>query len=93
MSTTQSPPPTNYNWVGNTLTYSLDPTVKGVKIQYQKSGESNWHVLVDEPNASPSNCILLQSLGPQGTVFGLTRGNDPDKWGPPGTEEITNNPS
>lgn len=86
-----SPPPSDYKWVGNTLSYTLDPNVIGVKIKFQKSGTAVWHTLIDVSNNAPSDCLLSATLGPEGTVVGVTKKTeDPDEWGPPGSELITN---
>ena len=68
-----SPAPTNYNWVGNTLTYDLDPSVDGVKIKYQKEGTIEWVEILNSPEAAPTSCSLNSSYGPKGTVCGVTK--------------------
>lgn len=68
-----SPAPTNYNWNGNTLTFDLDPSVKGVKIKYQKDGSSDWVNVLDSPDVALTSCTLNSSYGPSGTVCGLTK--------------------
>ena len=85
-----SPPPTNFQWIGNTLSYTLDPSVTGLQIKYRKAGEINWTTIYDDFNSAPSSCPLSSTNGPTGEVMGLTSKTSEDKWGPPGVEEITN---
>lgn len=59
-----SPAPTNYNWVGNTLTYDLDPNVDGVKIKYQKEGTTEWLEILNSPDLAPTSCSLNSSYSP-----------------------------
>lgn len=69
-----SPAPTNYEWTGNTLTFDLAPGVSGVKIKYQKDGESNWTEILNLPDSAPNSCTLNASTyGPSGTVCGATK--------------------
>ncbi len=85
-----SPPPTNFQWIGNTLSYTLDTGVTGLQIKYKNTSEADWTIIYDDINSAPSSCPLSSSDGPTGEVMGLTRKTMDDKWGPPGIEEITN---
>ncbi len=85
-----SPPPTNFQWIGNTLSYSLEPSVTGLQIKYKKDGDADWSVIYDNESSAPTSCPLSSTLGPTGEVMGLTRKGSEHKWGPPGIEEITN---
>jgi hypothetical protein len=85
-----SPPPTNFQWIGNILSYILDPNVTGLQIKYKKDGVTDWIVVFDNENSAPSSCPLPSTLGPTGEVMGLTRKATDHTWGPPVIEEITN---
>lgn len=85
-----SSPPTNFQWIGNTLSYTLEPSVTGLQIKYKKDGDTEWTIVYDDHNSAPTSCPLSSTLGPSGEVMGLTRKTSEDKWGPPGIEEITN---
>ncbi len=85
-----SPPPINFQWIGNTLSYTLDPNVTGLQLKYKKDGDPNWTVIYDDLNSAPVTCELLSSAGPEGEIWGVTSKNSVDKWGPPNQQEITN---
>ncbi len=84
-----SPAPTNYEWIGNTLTFDLDSSVTGVKLKYLKDGESNWVEILNSPNSAPTSCSLDASIyGPSGTVCGAT--NDKHSTGGGWGQEVCN---
>lgn len=85
-----SPPPTNFQWVGNTLSYTLEPSVTGLQMKYKKDEDTDWTVIYDDESSAPASCPLPSTSGPSGEVMGLTRKTLDDKWGPPGINEITN---
>lgn len=90
---TNTPPPANYQWDGNTLSYSLDPTVVGLMIKYKKEGQTNWIVLFEDSNSAPTSLTLSSSEGPNITVYGVTGKGKSEEWGPPSEETITNQPT
>lgn len=85
-----TPPPYNYKWIGNTLSYTLAPDVVGLKLEYRKDGQANSHVIFDDKTSAPVSVILSSSEGPKGIIVGMTCTGQDEEWGPPGTEEITN---
>ncbi|PKL79819.1 MAG: hypothetical protein CVV25_06820 [Ignavibacteriae bacterium HGW-Ignavibacteriae-4] len=85
-----TPPPSNYQWIGNTLSYTLAPEVVGLKLEYKREGETITHLIFDDKTSAPTSVVLSSSLGPKGTITGITGEGDHSVWGPPGTEEITN---
>jgi hypothetical protein len=88
-----SPAPTNYSWIGNTLTFDLAPEVTGVKIKFKKDGASEWTEILNSPGQRVNHCTLDASIyGPSGTVWGATEkgGSSGGGWGTPSTENITN---
>lgn len=88
-----SPAPTNYEWVGNTLTFDLDSRETGVKLKYQKEGEVNWTEILNSPDSAPTSCNLNASTyGPSGTVCGVTsdRTDTGGGWGTEVCVPITN---
>lgn len=85
-----TPPPMNYQWIGNTLSYDLDPNAVGLKLTYKKDGETIEHIIFDNMNSAPSSVSLDSSFGPSGTVVGMTTNGSSSEWGPPGRSEITN---
>lgn len=87
-----SPPPTNFQWIGDILSYNLEPSVTGLQIKFRKDGDTEWAVVYDDFNSAPSSCTLPSTLGPSGEVMGLTSKNSEHKWGPTGIADITNQP-
>jgi hypothetical protein len=85
-----TPPPYNYQWIGNTLSYTLAPGVVGLKLEYKKDGQANSQVIFDDKNSAPLSVVLSSSLGPKGIITGMTGEGADEEWGPPDTEEITN---
>ena len=85
-----TPPPMNYQWIGNTLSYDLDPAVAGLKLTYKKDGETTEHVIFDDKNSAPLSVPLDSSFGPSGVIVGVTGTGSSSDWGPPGRSEITN---
>ncbi|MER3328306.1 MAG: hypothetical protein RIF34_01920 [Candidatus Kapaibacterium sp.] len=69
-----SPAPTNYQWINNILTFDLETGVTGVKLKYQKDGDTNWTDILDSPDSAQNSCLLNASTyGPSGTVCGATK--------------------
>jgi hypothetical protein len=85
-----TPPPSNYQWIGNTLSYTLAPEVVGLKLEYKKDGQENSQVIFDNKTSAPLSVVLPSNLGPKGSITGVTGTGEDEEWGPPGTEEITN---
>lgn len=84
-------PPTNYVWTNNTLTYNLPPGSVGLKLKYKKDGQSEWLIVFESNISAPSSCILPASLGPTGTIYGVTMDENSGGWGEPNEKSITNN--
>lgn len=93
MTNTPSLPPSNYQWNGDTLSYTLDTTVTGLFLKYKKDGESNWITLHDDFHSAPSSVVLTADKGPKGIVVGMTSKGASEEWGPPSQENITNQPT
>ncbi len=89
---TNSLPPTNYQWTGNNLTYILPVSVTGLKIKYKKAGTTNWILIYESLYNAPTSINLPASLGPTGTIWGVTSESESEGWGEPDEEEITNQP-
>ena len=85
-----TPPPVNYVWTNNTLTYFLDPIVGGVKIEYKKDGEEHFQLIFESSNYAPTSCVLNSILGPEGTVRGRTKKEGIEIWGPANEVVIMN---
>ncbi len=91
MSTPQ--PPTNYLWAGNQLSYTLPIGTIGLKLKYKKQGTTDWIIIYESPFNAPFSITLPSSLGPSGTIWGVTSGDESEGWGEPDEEEITNVPT
>lgn len=86
-----SPAPTNYQWIGNTLNFDLDSSVTGVELKYKKDGDADWTIILNSPNTAPTTCNLSSSLGPNGTIWGATTDQtSTGGWSTPVQKAITN---
>jgi len=85
-----TPPPTNYQWIGDTLSFTLDPSVGGLKLKFRKESETTYQTIFDNKSLAPTTIPLLSSNGPKGEIWGVTTSNDNEEWGPPSTADITN---
>lgn len=86
-------PPTNYQWVGNQLSYTLPTGTVGLKLKYKQLGTSIWIIVYDSPFNAPLSITLPSNLGPTGTIWGATSKTASEGWGEPDEEEITNTPT
>ncbi len=85
-----TPPPTNYQWIGDTLNFTLDPSVDGLKLKYKKDGNSTYQTIFEDKNSAPTSVPLLSSNGTKGEIWGVTSSQEQEEWGPPSIAEITN---
>lgn len=85
-----TPPPSNYQWIGNTLSYTLDPSVIGLKLEYKKDGQIITQVIFNDKTLAPLSVPLSSSEGPKGIIVGMTCTGQDEEWGPPSIQEITN---
>lgn len=90
MANTQAP--TNYQWIGNELTYTLPSNAEGLKLKYKKQGTTTWLPVYESLFNAPSSIILPSSLGPSGIIWGATSKSVSEGWGEPDEEELDNVP-
>lgn len=86
-------PPTNYQWIGDTLSFTLDPTITGLKLKYKKDGEIDYRIIFEDKDAAPTSVLLPSSNGPSGLIWGATSSESHEEWGPPSIAEITDQPT
>lgn len=91
MSTTPQPP-SNYQWNGNNLSYSLPADAVGLELKYKKDGETEWSIVYISDYLAPTSVYLPSTVGPTGTIYGRTTKNSTGGWGPPSQLSITNTP-
>lgn len=85
--------PSNYQWVGNLLSYTLPSGTSGLKLKYKKQGTTDWIVIYESPFNAPSSINFPSSSGPTGTIWGVTQEGSSGGWGDPDEKEITNQPT
>lgn len=87
--------PINYNWVGNQLTFDIPTTdCDGVWIQFQPTGSSTVHTIIQITGSCPISCNLDPVIyGNSGEVSGVVKPKDKIGFPPPGGKTgITNSP-
>jgi hypothetical protein len=87
--------PTNYNWIGNILTFDYDDTdTDGVWIQFKQDGSSDFVTILQVIGSNPKSCQLDPSVyGTSGEVQGAVKPKTNTGFNPRGGKtNITNQP-
>lgn len=82
-----APPPYNFYWSGNTLTYDLASGVDGVDIQYKKENTQEWLPIYYCASNPQTSCTLVSSLGPIGELKVKSK-DQGEGWGEEAYDEI-----
>lgn len=87
--------PTNYNWIGNILTFDYDDTdTDGVWIQFKQDGTPDFVTILQVIGSNPKSCQLDPSVyGTSGEAQGAVKPKTNTGFGPRGGKiNITNQP-
>lgn len=85
--------PINYNWVGNQLTFDIPTTdCDGVWIQFQTTGSSTIHTILQVTGSCPISCLLDPTVyGSSGEVAGVVKSKERVGFPPTGGKTAITN--